>query len=131
MSRPKEDILKDGMATRWKKGEAPKSPGRPPFLKNVIKAMPPDAKEKVGLMMWTALTMKDTEEALAYFKGIKESGAAPECGIVLELCIKGLSSQQGWQTLRDIYAILFGTPRQSADVAVSGEMDYHFKFGEG
>lgn len=130
MAGKKEQLAKVGAATRWKPGECGNPNGRPPLLKNVIKAMPNDAKEKVGLMMWTAISFGDREQALEYLKSLKASGEYLDCGIVLEMCINGLQSSQGWQVLMNIYYILFGTPRQTTDTNISGQMDYHFKFGD-
>lgn len=128
MASSAEHMNKIGKNTQFKPGHKA-GKGRPKLLKNVIKDMKPDTKEKIGKMFLTALSFQDDKEAAAYLKQQKEEGGC-EFGIVLEMCIKGLQSNMGWKVLMDIYCILFGTPRQSQDVTVGGSMEHTFKFGD-
>ena len=88
--------------------------GRTPLAKNIIKTMPKDAQEKVYAVLWTALTMSNVKEAQQYVE--EQAKELPECGMVLQVCIRSLLGKQGFGTLMDICDRLFGRPRQTTEI---------------
>lgn len=88
--------------------------GRTPLAKNIIKTIPKDAQEKVYSVLWTALTMSNVKEAQQYVE--EQAKELPECGMVLQVCIRSLLSKQGFMTLMDICDRLFGKPRQTTEI---------------
>ena len=102
--------------------------GRPPKVANVWKTIPKDAQRRLYGVLYHAISLGSVEEAKKY---LEETNAAEpgQYGIVLEVTVKALSGNNGWQALCDIYDRLFGKPRQQADVNVGGEVNFTFKFG--
>lgn len=88
--------------------------GRTPRPSSIIKAMPKDAQEKVYSVLWTALTMSNVKEAQQYVE--EQAKELPECGMVLQVCIRSLLGKQGFVTLMDICDRLFGKPRQTVEM---------------
>ena len=88
--------------------------GRTPRPSNVIKAMPRDAQEKVYSVLWTALTMSNVKEAQKYVE--QQAAELPECGMVLQVCLRALLGKQGMLALMDICDRLFGKPRQTVEM---------------
>ena len=91
----------------------PKNP-RTPLVKNVIKTIPRDAQEKVYHVLWTALTMANVKEAQQYVE--QQAAELPECGLVLQICLRSLLSKNGFDSLMDICDRLFGKPRQTVEM---------------
>lgn len=113
---------------RFKTGEVSNPSGRPKKLSNVVKAIPKDAQEKLYGVLYHAVSLNNIAEAKKY---LEEENAASmgKYGIVLEVAATALTGRDGWATLCDILAILFGKPRQQADVVMDANIDYTFKFG--
>ena len=113
---------------RFQPGEVPNPNGRPKKVTNVVKAIPKDAQEKLYGVLYHAVSLKNLTEAREYL--IQENAASMgQYGIVLEIVINALTGKDGWQTLCDIFAMLFGKPRQQSEVVLDGNIDYTFKFG--
>lgn len=91
--------------------------GRTPLMRNVIKSIPKDAQEKVYNVLWTALTMANVKEAQQYVE--QQAAELPECGMVLQVCIRALLGKQGFLALMDICDRLFGKPRQTVEMGGS------------
>jgi hypothetical protein len=85
--------------------------GRYPLMQNAIKTIPQDAQEKVYSVLWTALTMSNVKEAQKYIE--EQAAELPECGMILQICLRALLSKSGFITLMDICDRLFGKPKQS------------------
>jgi len=102
--------------------------GRPPKIATAWKAIPKDAQRKLYGVLYHAISLGSVDAAKKY---LEETNAAEpgQYGIVLEIAIKSLGGQYGWQTLCDIYDRLFGKPRQQSDVNVGGDVNFTFKFG--
>lgn len=113
---------------RFVKGESGNPAGRPPKVANVWKTIPKDAQRRLYGVLYHAISLGSVEEAKKY---LEETNAAEpgQYGIVLEVTVKALSGNNGWQALCDIYDRLFGKPRQQADVNIGGEVNFTFKFG--
>lgn len=109
-------------------GEVNNPAGRPPKIANAWKTIPKDAQRKLYGVLYHAISLGSVDAAKKY---LEETNAAEpgQYGIVLEVAIKSLGGQYGWQTLCDIYDRLFGKPRQQSDVNVGGEVNFTFKFG--
>lgn len=88
--------------------------GRPPLLRNAMKNLPQDAREKVYDALWTAISQPDVKTASAYLQKTAED--LPECGFVLQLAVKTLAGTKGWWALMDICDRLFGKPRQVTEL---------------
>ena len=102
-----------------KPGETHNPHGRPPKLKNAIKKLPKDMQEKVMGVLAFALTLPDTNSAKKYLE--YQSGELGEFGFVLQVAIKQLT-KEGWgfNAMMDIMDRLYGKPRISAEVQLSG-----------
>ena len=113
---------------RFAPGESGNPAGSLPKMKTAWKAIPKDAQRKLYGVLYHAISLGSVDAAKKY---LEETNAAEpgQYGIVLEIAIKSLGSQNGWQTLCDIYDRLFGKPRQQSDVNVGGEVNFTFKFG--
>ena len=83
-------------------------PGRPMLPCNAIKGLPKDAQEKVYNVLWSAIAMTNVKEAQAYIED--QAKELPECGMVLQICIRALLSKTGFLALMDICDHLFGKP---------------------
>lgn len=88
--------------------------GRTPRPSNVIKTIPRDAQEKVYHVLWTALTMPNVKEAQKYVE--QQAAELPECGLILQICLRSLLSKSGFDALMDICDRLFGKPRQTVEM---------------
>lgn len=113
---------------RFKPGEVANPNGRPKKVSNVVKAIPKDAQEKLYGVLYHAVSLNNIAEAKEYL--IQENAQSMgKYGIVLEIVINALTGKDGWATLCDIFAMLFGRPRQQSEVVLDGNIDYTFKFG--
>lgn len=88
--------------------------GRTPLPVNAIKALPKDAREKVYAVLWTAISLNNVKEAQSYIED--QAKELPECGFVLQVCLRALLGKNGFLALMDICDRLFGKPPQSHDV---------------
>jgi len=113
---------------RFVKGESGNPAGRPPKMGNAWKTIPKDAQKKLYGVLFHAISLGSVDAATKYLEETNASEPG-QYGIVLEVAIKALSGNNGWQALCDIYDRLFGKPRQQADVNVGGEVNFTFKFG--
>lgn len=100
--------------TKFKAGVVHNPAGRPPLLRNALKNIPADAREKVHDALWTAISQPDVKSASAYLQ--KTAEELPECGFILQLAVKTLAGSKGWFALMDICDRLFGKPRQIAEI---------------
>lgn len=91
--------------------------GRTPLPVNAIKALPKDAREKVYGVLWTAISMNNVKEAQSYIED--QAKELPECGFVLQVCLRALLGKNGFLALMDICDRLFGKPPQSHEVDMS------------
>ena len=91
--------------------------GRTPLPVNAIKALPKDAREKVYAVLWTAISLNNVKEAQSYIED--QAKELPECGFVLQVCLRALLSKNGFLALMDICDRLFGKPPQSHEVDMS------------
>lgn len=90
------------------------SPGRPMLPSNALKKLPKDARDKVYGVLWTAISMRNVKEAQAYIED--QAKELPECGMVLQVCLRALLSKNGFLALMDICDRLFGKPPQAHKV---------------
>lgn len=113
---------------RFAPGESGNPAGSLPKMKTAWKAIPKDAQRKLYGVLYHAISLGSVDAAKKY---LEETNAAEpgQYGIVLEVAIKSLGGQYGWQALCDIYDRLFGKPRQQSDINVGGEVEFTFKFG--
>lgn len=95
-------------------------PGRPMLPCNAIKGLPKDAQEKVYGVLWTAIAMTNVKEAQAYIED--QAKELPECGFVLQVCIRALLGKNGFLALMDICDRLFGKPPQAHKVDMDAKM---------
>ena len=95
-------------------------PGRPMLPCNAIKGLPKDAQEKVYNVLWSAIAMTNVKEAQAYIED--QAKALPECGMVLQICIRALLGKNGFLALMDICDRLFGKPPQAHKVDMDAKM---------
>ena len=101
-------------ATQFKAGQSGNPAGRQPFLCNVLKSMPAEAQEMAMSALWTAISQKDVRSAKEYLE--KCADELPECGFALQIAVKALMGNKGWDALMDIYDRLFGKPRQTTEI---------------
>lgn len=101
-------------ATQFKAGQSGNPAGRQPFLCNVLKSMPAEAQEMAMSALWTAISQKDVRSAKEYLE--KCADELPECGFALQIAVKALMGNKGWDALMDIYDRLFGRPRQTTEI---------------
>jgi len=106
---------------RFKKGESGNPKGRPKKLALVIGDIPQDAQVKIYRVLHQSISMGSIEEASKYLK--TEAAALGEYGVVLQVAIRALNGNQGWQALNDILDRLFGKARQATDLTISGAAD--------
>ena len=122
MGRPKNSKLSEKELANLKPckpGETHNPNGRPPKLKNAIKKLPRDMREKVYGILAFALTLPDTTAAKKYLEC--QSGELGEFGFVLQIAIKQLTRDiYGFYALNDILDRLYGKPRMSAEVTHTG-----------
>lgn len=95
-------------------------PGRPMLPCNAIKGLPKDAQEKVYNVLWSAIAMTNVKEAQAYIED--QAKELPECGFVLQVCIRALLGKNGFLALMDICDRLFGKPPQAHKVDMDAKM---------
>lgn len=95
-------------------------PGRPMLPCNAIKGLPKDAQEKVYNVLWSAIAMTNVKEAQAYIED--QAKELPECGMVLQICIRALLGKNGFLALMDICDRLFGKPPQAHKVDMDAKM---------
>ena len=114
----------------FKKGKSGNPAGRPKGLFRTFDKLSPESRNKVNEALWTALQMGSCAKATEYLDKMQKEDPDRECGIILELCIKGLNSNNGWNIFYQMYCLLFGTPKQQVDNNVSGEVAFKFKFGD-
>lgn len=95
-------------------------PGRPMLPCNAIKGLPKDAQEKVYNVLWSAIAMTNVKEAQAYIED--QAKELPECGMVLQICIRALLGKNGFLALMDICDRLFGKPPQAHKVDIDAKM---------
>lgn len=88
--------------------------GRTPLPVNAIKALPKDAREKVYGVLWTAISMNNVKEAQSYIED--QAKELPECGFVLQVCLRALLGKNGFTALMDICDRLFGKPKQLTEI---------------
>lgn len=107
MGKPNPQNLKP-----MKKGEKARNPnGRPKKLVNALKELPIDMQEKVYGVLAKALTFESRADAISYIQN-----NMGEFGLIMDIAVKRLTSDQGWETIMDIMDRLYGKPRQSAEV---------------
>ena len=107
------------LGNRFQPGVA-NGPGRPQLPVNAIKGLPKDAQEKVYNVLWSAIAMTNVKEAQAYIED--QAKELPECGMVLQICIRALLSKNGFLALMDICDRLFGKPPQAHKVDMDAKM---------
>ena len=90
-------------------------PGRPMLPCNAIKGLP-----KVYNVLWSAIAMTNVKEAQAYIED--QAKELPECGMVLQICIRALLGKNGFLALMDICDRLFGKPPQAHKVDMDAKM---------
>lgn len=100
-------------ATQFKAGQSGNPAGRQPFLCNVLK-MPPEAQEMAMSALWTAISQKDVRSAKEYLE--KTAEELPECGFALQIAVKALMGNKGWDAMMDIFDRLWGRPRQTTEI---------------
>jgi len=108
----------NSVGKQFKKGESGNPNGRPRRLALVIEDIPQDAQVKIFRILHTAIKIGSTDEAVKYLKA--EAATLGEYGMVLQVAIRALNGNNGWQALCDILDRLFGKPRQATDVTISG-----------
>jgi hypothetical protein len=99
---------------KFKPGEVTNPTGRPPLLCNVLKNMPAEAQEMAMSALWTAISQKDVRTAKEFLE--KSAEELPECGFALQIAVKALMGNKGWDALMDIYDRLWGRPRQTTEI---------------
>ena len=109
------------IGNRFKKGEVSNPKGRQPKLCNIIGDIPEDAQVRIMRVLHHAIALPNIDKAKEYIKS--ESENFGEYGYILQIAIRELNGARGWQALNDILDRLFGKPRQSTDVQVSGSSD--------
>lgn len=118
----------NNLGKRFSKENQPKSNGRKKTLASQIKAIPDDAQKKIYGILYHALRLKDETEAKAYLEA--QTGELGDYGYLMQIAVRSLSSVNGWNVMMDILDRLFGTPKQSVDANVSGNMEFKFRFGD-
>ena len=113
---------------RFAPGESGNPAGSLPKMKTAWKTIPKDAQRRLYGVLYHAISLGSVDAATKYLEETNASEPG-QYGIVLEVAVKALSGNNGWQALCDIYDRLFGKPRQQADVNVGGEVEFTFKFG--
>lgn len=118
MSERSLDNLKKGVPIQ----EQPNANhGRYPTLVNAIEELPPDAQKKVYAALWKAISMRSVKEASKYLS--KEVDNLPEeCGVVMQIALKGLLGKNGLNALMNILDRLFGKPKTNAEVTLDGKV---------
>lgn len=101
-------------ATQFKAGQSGNPAGRQPFLCNVLKSMPAEAQEMAMSALWTAISQKDVRSAKEYLE--KTAEELPECGFALQIAVKALMGNKGWDAMMDIFDRLWGKPRQTTEI---------------
>ena len=104
----------NNIGPRFKPGEVTNPAGRTPLFCNVLKNMPAEAQEMAMSALWTAISQKDVRSAKEYLE--KTAEELPECGFALQIAVKALIGNKGWDALMDIYDRLFGKPRQTTEI---------------
>lgn len=104
----------NNIGPRFKPGEVTNPAGRTPLFCNVLKNMPTEAQEMAMSALWTAISQKDVRSAKEYLE--KTAEELPECGFALQIAVKALMGNKGWDAMMDIYDRLFGRPRQTTEI---------------
>lgn len=104
----------NNIGPRFKPGEVTNPAGRTPLFCNVLKNMPAEAQEMAMSALWTAISQKDVRSAKEYLE--KTAEELPECGFALQIAVKALMGNKGWDAMMDIYDRLFGKPRQTTEI---------------
>ena len=104
----------NNIGPRFKPGEVTNPAGRTPLFCNVLKNMPAEAQEMAMSALWTAISQKDVRSAKEYLE--KTAEELPECGFALQIAVKALMGNKGWDAMMDIYDRLFGRPRQTTEI---------------
>ena len=88
--------------------------GRPKLLCNVIKEIPPDARERIYATLHFALKQPNRKAVLEFLK--EKEDDLGEYGFVLQRAAAELTGKYGWTAMMDILDRLFGKPHQSTHV---------------
>ena len=102
---------------RFKKGESGNPGGRPRSLALAVGEIPQDAQVRIYRVLHRAISMQSADEASKYLKD--EGERFGEYGYILQIALKALNGNNGWQALNDILDRLFGKPKQTADLTVT------------
>ena len=65
-------------------------------------------------VLWTAISQKDVRSAKEFLERCADE--LPECGFALQIAVKALMGNKGWDALMDIYDRLWGRPRQTTEI---------------
>ena len=109
------------IGNRFKPGESGNPSGKPRKFSLVIGDIPQDAQIEIYRRLHKAISMGSIEEASKYLRS--EAAALGEYGVVLQVAIRALNGNNGWQALNDILDRLFGKARQATDLTISGAAD--------
>lgn len=116
MARGRSDIAELGKQTRWSADNPPKGAGRKKPIIKEIDAMPKEARLECYKMLHTALRMPDLRAAKEYLnEKIGEKGDCPY-GAVLQIAVKGLAGDKGFEYMMALMDRLFGKPIQSTEI---------------
>lgn len=98
------------------------SDNQPPAYKKKpkLRAIPPDAREKVFAALYYALTLPDKAAADAALQKVAQD--LPECGYLIQVYARGLMGRNGADVADKILDRLFGKAKQVSEIGFTKEV---------
>ena len=105
---------------QFQKGQSGNPNGRPPYIINRIREIPPGARDRVYEALNHIIMLPNVKAVKTYLEDPVVEESLGEYGFVLQLAAKQLLSKRGWLALNDSLDRLFGKPKQTTQLSGGG-----------